>query len=72
MSTIRTVKELKELIEYMGDDQLILTSVYDMRQGTTTYMAVEIEEESISLDNENQPIECQEGDGGNNMALILV
>jgi len=73
---MRTLKGLKvwELIEFLENqnenDEVLLYS-YNSRSGRTTYSYPCFYNESISRNAVNVPIECKEGDGGNETAIII-
>ena len=73
MDTLIGIK-VWELIDFLKDQEpnaLVLIYTYDSRSGDVKYRYPCFGCESISRTDENKPIECLEGDGGNEDAIII-
>lgn len=74
--TMKTPKGLKvwELIEFLenqDENDIVLLYTYDSRAGIVSYGYPCFKNESISRNLDNEPIECREGDGGNESAIVI-
>lgn len=73
MKTLKGFKiwELIAFLEEQDENDEILLYSYDSCAGKITYKYPCFSSESISRTDSNIPIECKEGDGGNESAVII-
>ena len=65
------VYELRQLIDCMKADDEVLLGEFNAFRGEVTYSEPSMDAVSISRDKEGEPIECLDGEGGNEFALVI-
>jgi hypothetical protein len=65
------IKELKEIIADLPDSMEVFNTSYNPHWRETSYEDPNIKTDSISRNSSCDPIECKEGEGGNEIALLI-